>query len=352
MSADESRPLSDYADQVEVRDAARDGSVAGEEAAILYANGNVAAAESVLVGRVDADPGAPHALWMMLLDLYRLDGRRDRFEARVIDYARRFECSPPAWRDFPGGSGATRRDPASVVNLSGRLGGDSVAQLAQLEVVARARGAIRIDLGRVRGIDDQGCRVLLDSLARLRRARVKVALVRGETLIGRLGERVGEADAPREAWLLLLELLQHAEEPARFETLAIDYAVRFEESPPSWENPAQSAPRPLAAVDGLREPEAEGAGESDVFRLEGELTGASQETLRAFAAFADGRRTVSIDCSRLRRLDFVTAGMLFNLLSSLRSQGCVVELLHVNALVDALLKVMGVDQLARLAPLR
>src|SRR5690606_9192988 len=159
--------------------------------------------------RIDADSGAPHALWMMLLDLYRLDGRRERFEARVIDYARRFECSPPAWRDLSAGSAATRRDAASVANLSGRLAAASVEQLAQLEVVARARGAIRIDLARVRGVDDEGCKALIESIARMRRARVKVALARGENVKTRLEERLEEPDAPREAWLLMLEVLQH-----------------------------------------------------------------------------------------------------------------------------------------------
>ena len=42
-----------------------------------------------------------------------------------------------------------------------------------------------------------------------------------------------------------------------------------------------------------------------------------------------------------------TAGTLFNILSTLRTQGKQIKLQNVNAMVAALLRVMGVDQVAQ-----
>jgi len=46
-------------------------------------------------------------------------------------------------------------------------------------------------------------------------------------------------------------------------------------------------------------------------------------------------------------MDFVSAGTLFNILATLQAQGKLVVLHKVNAMVAALLRVMGVDQVAQ-----
>ena len=86
--------------------------------------------------------------------------------------------------------------------------------------------------------------------------------------------------------------------------------------------------------------------EGDVFRFDADLGAASNDALRRLAAFASERSEVVVDCARLRRIDFVCAGMLFNILSTLRAQGRLIALQNVNAMVGALLRVMGVDQVA------
>ena len=56
-------------------------------------------------------------------------------------------------------------------------------------------------------------------------------------------------------WLLLLEFYQIMGKETEFEDMAINYAVTFEMSPPSWDpkRVAKAEPKPLpaAAVDGL-----------------------------------------------------------------------------------------------------
>ena len=321
------------------------GSVC-EEVAVLYANGNVRDAEALLDALL-ADPA--HAdnewPWMMLLDLYRLSGQRERFEQRVIEFATRFERSPPPWRDLA--AAAPRRaqgGAAPALNLGTSLTAAQGRPIEQLVIIGEKSGAIRIDLQSVRSADDEGCTLLLEAIERLRRARVKVSLGKADRLADALSARlpVGTAQS-RPAWLLLLELLQHCGDQERFEQRALDYAITFEESPPSWA-PVQELPE---AAQPRAERAAEPAGD---LAFEGEITGGGSAVIGQLVTASEQRSALEVDCSRLRRMDFVSAGTLFNVLSTLQGQGCKVTLREVNAMVLALLHVMGVGQIARVIP--
>lgn len=341
---DPNRALAQFAGMVEVQEVETGIGAVYEEAAVLYANGADAEAEKVLAG-VLGEPGsnAGEGLWMMLLDLYRLTGQRQQFESRVLDYATRFERSPPPWQDLSTQGERRRNDAAPLVGLSGSLSAQCAQQFQQIAVIGRKSGAVRIDLARLRGADDAGCALLRQLLGQLGADRVKVALLNGGAVVDMLAAQieVGKPEA-RDSWLLLLELLQYTSDCERFEQLAIDYAVTFEESPPSWE---QKAPQPATQAAGPAAVEIRS--DDGGFCLEGELGGASNETLRKLAAHVGERRKVTVDCSRLRRIDFVCAGTLFNILATLQAQGKLVELRNVNAMVGALLRVMSVDQVAQ-----
>ncbi len=345
---DGGRSLVLAAGKVEVQEGGAGIGAVFEEAAVLYANGNDTEAERILVAVLgDRQATSGEGLWMMLLDLYRLTGQQQRFDAHVLDYATRFERSPPPWVDLSAADAAAAPAPAPLVNLAGSLSSQAAAQCQQIIRLGRHGGAVRIDLARLRDIDDAGCGLLRRTLAGLAAERVQVSLLNVAALTEVLAQRLapGRAEA-RDSWLMLLELLQYAGDPARFEALAIDYAVTFEESPPSWEGRGAPVARAAAEETVAAATVAAARPAGDVFHLEGELGGASSELLRRLAAFAAERAAVRVDCARLRRLDFVCAGMLFNILSTLRAQGKLVSLCNVNAMVAALLRVMSVDQVA------
>ena len=328
---------------IEVTEVATGVGVVYEEAAVLYANGNDRDAEHLLTAVFD-DPTATvgEGLWMMLLDLYRLIGQRERFEARVIDYARRFERSPPAWEDLSLQSAKRRTDVTALVNLPAALSAQTAQQLQQICVIGRKSGTLRVDLGRVRSIDEQGCVLVKQALAQLTADRVKLTIFNASRLVDLLEPRVkpGEAEN-RDFWMLMLEMLKYTGESSRFEDLAVDYAVTFEESPPSWESKL-----PTPGEEQSSSEETPERGEEEFF-FDGELSGSSNETIRKLEEFASSRQAVMVDCSQLRRVDFVAAGTLFNALASLQAQGKLVQLSKVNAMVGALMRVMSIDQVAQ-----
>lgn len=343
FSGEASVALADYAGMVRIQEVGPGIGATYEEAAVLYANGDLQDAEALLDAALSEEGGmAGEGLWMMLLDLYRLTGQRERFESRVLDYATRFERSPPPWDDLSKKAERPRSEAIPLINMVGNLAASAAEQLRQVRVIGQRSGAIRIDLKRVRSFDNEGCQLLLDVVTDLKRERTRVSLMNAAGLVENISGKVSPGTAEgRETWLLLLELLQHVGELERFENVALDYAITFEESPPSWENvePARAAE---AAV------EVEEAQRSEAtFVLEGDVTHAGAETLRKLAAFASDRSSVEVDCGMLRRMDFVSAGTLFNILSTLRAQGKRVCLQNVNAMVAALLRVMGIDQVAQ-----
>ncbi|MCL1824457.1 MAG: STAS domain-containing protein [Betaproteobacteria bacterium] len=330
---------------IEVTEIATGIGVVYEEAAVLYANGNDRDAEQLLTAVFD-DPTATvgEGLWMMLLDLYRLTGQRDRFDARVIDYARRFERSPPAWEDLSIQPAKRRADASALINLPAALSAQTAQQLQQICVIGRKSGTLRVDLGRVRSVDGQGCLLFKQMLEQLAVNRVKLSIFNASRLVDLLSPKVKPGQAEnRDYWMLMLEMLKYTGESSRFEDLAVDYAVTFEESPPSWE--------PKQPLPGEEQPAADeaspGHGGEEEFCFDNELTGSSSEAIRKLDEFASVRQMVVVDCGQLRRVDFVAAGTLFNALASLQARGKIIQLHKVNAMVGALMRVMSIDQVAQ-----
>lgn len=338
--------LNECAGLVEVQEVSSGIGSVCEEVAVLYANGNIREAEALLDALLRDETHAGNEWpWTMLLDLYRLTGQRERFETRVIEYATRFERSPPPWKDMSAAAAPkTRASGATAVNLSGNLSAGVSRQLAPYLVIGQRNGAVRIDLQTVRGADDDGCREMLDAIAQMRRDRVVVSLANVGKLVDALAARIVVGTPEQQpAWQLLLELLQHGEDQERFEQVALDYAITFEESPPSW-SPVRSVAEPAPRVEVVA------SAPADVLSFEGEVIGGGSGVFGRLVELSEKRNELSIDCTRLRRMDFVSAGTLFNVISTLRAKGRHVTLCNVNAMVLALLHVMGVGQVAKIIP--
>lgn len=341
---DMGRALAAAAGKIQVSEGSGEDHAAVEEAAILYANASDDGACAVLEAAIDGSIGkASEELWLMLFDIYRLTGQREAFEARSEQFAKTFEISPPIWDESAPKQTVERRQSAPAVNLSGTLSGNARPQFEQLVRIGQKMGKLRIELTRLKGIDDTGCALLNETLASLKRVNVEVVLF-GAAHALKLIEpkiKVGErTDQP--FWILALNLIQQTADPERFDQVALDYAITFEESPPSYEAPPAVAPEEV--------PEAPPAPEPDVdrFALTGVISGNQPEAFRQLAVYAAQRSRVELDCTQLKRLEFVSAGALFNQVAQLQTQGKQTLIYRPNAMVAALLRVMGVDQVAQI----
>jgi ABC-type transporter Mla MlaB component len=337
------RALALCAEKVQVDEGGDEIPPAAEEAAILYANGSDDEAREVLEAalKTPQSQDAREVLWTMLMDLARLAGQKERFESLSLMFAREFERSPPGWVDLSvQGIAKTAEPKVQTINLSGTLSGQAAPQFVQLIQVGMRAGTLRLDLSRLRGLDAGGAELLLRAVRGLRKARVMLYLIgAGQTASLLEGMVFRGRREHQNVWLLLLEVLQYTGDSERFEERALDYALTFEESPPSWEPPEYMTASQVEAAITEDEP-------SEAYVLEGEIVGTSTESIRRLGEFGNARAKVDVNCGRLRRMDFVSAGNLFNILSQLRTQGRLVVLKEVNSMVAALMQVMGIQQVA------
>lgn len=312
-----------------------------EEAAVLFANGQDEPVRAVLENAVRIHHFGPgERLWLMLFDLYRLTGNKAAFEALEIEYAQSFEKSPPSWVD------QSRKQPKSndavpgSLLFRGELTGDNAAAFDAINQALVKNPRLRLDLSKVKQLDSAGCGQLLALLQQARKTRRELELLGRDTLATLVQKRVVSGVAEdKECWLLFLELCQLQGQYEDFENLAVDYAVTFEVSPPSWESARVAAPEPESALENA-------PGEAqleEAYVLRGEIKALRFSDL---AAHAESRDTLVIDCSELKRMDFISAGALLNALTTVRRSGKPIIFHYPNFLVAELFSVVGLNAVA------
>ena len=312
-----------------------------EEAAVLFANGQDAVARSVLERAVQSyHNGAGERLWMMLFDFYKLNGQATEFEKLENEFVRVFEKSPPIWRNRAKAPAKAKEAQAGSILFKGDLTGENQAAFEPIRQALQKNNKLRLDMSKVTCIDTEGCHLLMALLQQARKAKKEIELLGRDGLGALVEERVEPGRAEdSECWLLLLELCQLQGQQEAFDEVAINYAVTFEVSPPSWEANRVAAPEPppQLSVETPNDPAAE------VYRMYGDIKGLRFGDLPAYAELHD---PVIIDCSDLTRIDFVSAGVLLNVLTTIRSSGKQIVFRHPNHLVAELFRIVGVKAMA------
>lgn len=334
--------------RIEVDEVTHQVPPAIEQAAMLYSVEQTEAACAGLEAAIreqGPDAGAPRA-WGMLFELYQQLGRHADFERLAVDYAARFETSPPAWSGAGQPSAVTAAKPGVVVAVP--VASVTAARiqdaLKQIFKAAEKGPLVKIDLGRMADADEEGCALLNEALLQLRRKRKDTVISGADKAAALLQKRLVAGRRENEqAWILLLELLQQVGDQAAFDEAAVNYAITFEVSPPSWE-PARAKRDSVVAA---ARPDA-GERAADCV-LEGSITAGSDKAfaeLRMRADMADS--DIVVDVSRLQRMDFVAAANLMNLVSALQQRQKRVRFVKASHLVTALWEIIGLDRIARI----
>ena len=204
---------------------------------------------------------------------------------------------------------------------------------------------MRLDLSKVIRLDAAGCGRLLIQLQQARKAKHELDLLGRDTLGVLVQASVDSGRAEdQECWLLLLELCQLQGQYEAFEEVAINYAVTFEVSPPSWEAHRVAAPEPVLQ---MAKSNAGGGDAVDAYVMHGDIKASRFGDLPAYAAVHD---PVLIDCGQLARMDFISAGALLNVLTTIRRSGKQIVFRHPNHLVAELFGVVGLRAVATIVP--
>ena len=317
-----------------------------EEAAILYANERVNEAVGVLLGFIKENTeGRDLHPWLLLFDLYQTQNMRNAFEELSMDFVVRFERSAPVWegpRLAAPAKPAPKSNMASAVVLKGVIDAGHAADIERLLQTGHSDSGVKLDLSAVSGIEAEQAARMAEVLQSLRRAEKKLSLTGGPALAEQVQALLAtEARAEKTLWALLFELYQLCGMQPQFEDAAVEYAITFELSPPSWEAVSEAIQQ--AAPDESQEDQ---AAQTEHFAIEGVLATGTDYKLRDLERYAETRTSVFIDMSATSRVDFVTVGAFINTLITLNQQGKQVTIGGANEMVHALFDVMGVTEYA------
>lgn len=322
-----------------------------EEAAILYANEQTAMAEQLLCDAVQDEQlnKTTRMAWWMLFDLYQITGKQEHFESLSIEYANKFETSPPTWIDTahaesqPAQSQSKGTSP--TVAFAGKLDGGIIKLLERVQKFSENSKILRLEFAKITEVDPVGCGLLLRTLQKLQKSEHDLVLVGAAELVAKIRSilQVGRRDETEAPWLLMLELMRLLNQEKDFEEASIDYCITFEVSPPAFvapQNKITTAAEESGAADAL----------SDSFLMPSTINGKTDLLIASISKFAADHTPALLDCKRLTRVDFTAAGQLLTNLTPVSSSGHAIEMHNVNYLVYALFNVMGLKEFARIVP--
>lgn len=320
-----------------------------EQAAILHANGESAAAVPVLQAEIQEIRGQRRIeCWLMLFELYQQLGDRTSFDGLGLDYVVEFEKTPPIWRE-------NKTAPAKKAQASGNncifgasLTADTIdKELKLFRMSATKAEPLRLDFSKTKAIDSIAAAEILAVWQQAKKLATSRQVLGGtsftQLLLGKIETgRPIPAEAP--FWLLLIDLYQALGRQEDFDNLAIDYAITYEVSPPSWD--ARFAPKPADKTAMEAELATTDNSHHDGLQLAGDITAQHPQSMAEIREYAQRASVeVVLDFESVKRVDFESAGQFLNIFMDCLQHDRKVRIVRVNELVYALLRLMGVSEL-------
>ncbi len=344
-----------------------------QEAAIQFAEGDSDSAEAVLLGLLQGEgitTGTADVLASALFDLYRAIGQQDGFDVVAMDYAERFGRSPAEWFSVPELLADHTAVPVPSLPSQLSAGGQMKAWESPGMLTQQAIAALRsqfsapqatwhVDWIALSDIAPDAAPALAELLAHWCAQPVELHWSGVDALIRTLESHSPANDNTVDPlwWRLRLDALCILQRHDDFESLALDYCVVYEVSPPSWHSAActfvqdqsMSGFGTLAEGPQTRAPEELPvlAGPFSACELVGEVYGERPEAMDKLIAAGESADHVVITCALTVRLDFPAAGAVLNWVIERQSSGCQVQFVQVPRLVAVFFQMLGIDRYAK-----
>ena len=156
----------------------------------------------------EKSPEEQRPYWMLLFEVYILQGRMEEFEELGLEYAVAFEISPPSWEIYenkvsaaakaaaapvpvPAPAAARAGAPEAGYALKGVISAASANQIAEMNAHAAARAEVVIDMSNVLRIDFGYMSMFFDVIKAIQLAGKRVILAELNELNAALLEALG-----------------------------------------------------------------------------------------------------------------------------------------------------------------
>jgi anti-anti-sigma regulatory factor len=322
-----------------------------ENAALMFAHGNPSAATAALSHALDTEERAKPLVWMCLFDLLARSNERAMFDELALKFVVQFERSAPAWDELTGNRTAGPAKPgAAVVGKARSLFRGDVSDTATPALVALMEASklktpttqrLEVEINELDTVSDDCGMLLAGALAALRRKGVFVSFRGLDGAIHRLGAKLQAGEKTLKGhWYLVLELLQWSGSSDKFEDRAVDFAVTFEISPPSWE-PLSAQQRSIVVDSAKSDQQGEAQSTDDHIKWSGELKGPADPCLKTITPDVVTTNPVVVDMKQVLRVDFICGGAISNAFTRLMAQAIDVRVVGVSPIIQALLLLTG-----------
>jgi anti-anti-sigma regulatory factor len=322
-----------------------------ENAALMFAHGNPTAATAALTHALDTPERKQALVWMCLFDLYARAGDRATFDELALKFVVQFERSAPAWDEMTARpTAAATKTAANAVGkaralLRGNLSDPTLPAIGILLELSKQKNSttqrMDVDINELDGVDETCGMLVAGALAALRRRGVFVSFRGLDAAINRLSVPLQPMVKENKGqWYLVLELLQWSGYHEKFEDRAVDFAVTFEISPPSWESITIQQKSIIAdAAKADATPSIGSANDRVIWS--GELKGSSDPCLKTITPDAATTNPVVVDMKNVQRVDFVCGGAIANAFNRLMAQAIDVRVIGASPIIQALLQLTG-----------
>jgi anti-anti-sigma regulatory factor len=231
------------------------------------------------------------------------------------------------------------------IALTGTLNAAIGETLKKVMQMAQTNTVVRLEMSKLTDANNDGCTLLRRALTALKKAGRECLLGSPQVLADVLVKKVEMGKREDEAmWMVLLDLYQIIGDQNAFEDAAVNYAVTFEVSPPSWDAKAISSSTESDTETSLDL----NAGAAKGFALRGQLIGASAADFAGIDTLVTDDGSVEIDASALVRIDGASADQLRAKLEALKQAGRNVELKNLSPLTRIFLMVRDFTAVAKL----
>jgi ABC-type transporter Mla MlaB component len=325
-----------------------------EEAAVRFANGDDAGAESVLLTALRTQSTltvVAQAQAEALFALYRSLGQQASFEREALNFSQQFGSPGPAW--LPAARPPAPRQAALAQALVWHCPAQlDLPALAPLPSHLSTQDCLTLDWSSLKQITPPAAQQLATLFAAWCAQQGCLAF-QGEQVLVELVRAATPRGARRTAafwWSLRMDLLRVLQWQDDFELAAFEFCMTYETASSPWSEatcvlrPQASAGTPTAGPDSTTG--ALSASPFDV-ALAGELQGDVVPGLPALEEASQTDRTVVISCSQLIRVDFSAAGSILNWVARGQALGCQIEFREVPFLVAAFFNLIGINQHAQ-----
>lgn len=338
-----------------------------EEAAVLFANGDAAGAETSLLALVQQRRGdlmGQLTIWLTLFDLYRATGDQTKFDFHAIEFASKYGRSAPVWFSMPQDLGAKAQQVSETPAAEARLLNWQAPPVLSVAALTGLQGNLQrfsppwtLNWSRVAEVRDE---VVVPLSAQFRawadKPDVRLVFVGADHLLSVLESQtpVGDNTVTQDRWSLRIALLRLLRLEQDFEVAALDYCITYEVSPPSWVPPkleissdsarsgAPAAQDSALALDAQERKPAVSKSAQAV--LEGVVEGDVSHQLNVFTPMVEPGMPFTVRCDRLMRIDFVAAGSVLNWVAECQQKNVLVRFGNLHRLNAVFFNLIGINE--------